>query len=407
MGNTALSIDTQKGNGSPQFEWLLDDLSSAQQRGMFIVVVMHKGIYTNGSHSYDSEVKAMRDRLTPIFSRYGVNIVFSGHDHVYNETYFLDGYGERVAANGKGEHKLSKWSDEVPDLDWGVLYVTLGSLGDKLYNWVDNYYVLTEFGKSIHNPTLKYPTFGKLRYDGTNLYYQGFEVDESGDVAKVVAVHDITRYNGAKEIETWVYILLIVGAVAVMVLNVLLFLYVKKQKRLAPANIYQESEESGNSVATETEIAQLEDALQETPLEVTPITPAQPAEEIFPEAVINDEVKAEIVQPILEWNEGEVKEAEATPKPKKKPAPKKPKTEEVVKEATPVVEIAPVVEEVSPIAEEPAVPEVTLKTESVYEPIKVTPPPVKKPPTKKPVSHKQLVKDTVNKVLADKPKPKK
>ena len=45
----------------------------------------------------------MRIRLEPLFTRYGVNVAFSGHDHIYDRTlpqkgiqYFVSGAGGEV-----------------------------------------------------------------------------------------------------------------------------------------------------------------------------------------------------------------------------------------------------------------------------------------------------------------------
>jgi hypothetical protein len=77
-----------------QLEWLENTLRTSLEQ--WKVVYFHHAIYSNGArHGSDVE---LRIRLEPLFVRYGVNVVFSGHDHLYERlkpqkgvTYFVAG----------------------------------------------------------------------------------------------------------------------------------------------------------------------------------------------------------------------------------------------------------------------------------------------------------------------------
>lgn len=156
-----------------QLSWLLDDLKNTDKK--FKVVVMHKGIYTSGAHSKDTDVVNMRQQLTSVFADNDVCLVLQGHDHTYSETYYLDRNGKALGKNTDG-----KITGE------GTLYVTLGTLGDKFYDYVENDKVPVEYGQSLHDPALSNPTFGRLVYDGNNLYYYGYQYDlDSGNITKL------------------------------------------------------------------------------------------------------------------------------------------------------------------------------------------------------------------------------
>ena len=72
--------------GSPQAQWLENDLAHTTQP--WKVVFFHIPPYSSGSeHGSDQQVRAA---LEPLFIRYGVDLVFNGHDHDY----------ERSVANG-------------------------------------------------------------------------------------------------------------------------------------------------------------------------------------------------------------------------------------------------------------------------------------------------------------------
>ena len=52
----------------------------------FVVVVMHRGIYSSGPHGTDSDLVQARALVSPIFARHKVDLVVTGHDHLYERT---------------------------------------------------------------------------------------------------------------------------------------------------------------------------------------------------------------------------------------------------------------------------------------------------------------------------------
>lgn len=67
--------------GSEQYRWLKETLASAGKEKKFIIVLMHQPIFSISGHY--KEGKPLQGILCPLFERYGVSIVFSGHDHNY------------------------------------------------------------------------------------------------------------------------------------------------------------------------------------------------------------------------------------------------------------------------------------------------------------------------------------
>jgi 3',5'-cyclic AMP phosphodiesterase CpdA len=83
-----VAIDTQQAL-DPQSEegrWLESDLAQAQAAGRFIVPFFHKAIFSLGPHATEPDVVALKPILHPLFERYGVRLVFQGHDHLYYRT---------------------------------------------------------------------------------------------------------------------------------------------------------------------------------------------------------------------------------------------------------------------------------------------------------------------------------
>lgn len=155
---------SSEGLGTAQLEWLKNDLKNTDAKWKF--VLMHKSLYSAGSHAFDSEVVAMRTQLTELFAKYNVNMVFGGHDHTYTTTYLLDG-------NGKIVDKTSK--NGVVYNGKGTLYVTLGTFGTKYYTYKKNDMTTKNFDKTasiLH--TLDTQTFGKVKVEGNTLTYTGY-----------------------------------------------------------------------------------------------------------------------------------------------------------------------------------------------------------------------------------------
>ena len=159
-----------------QYKWLVEDLDGTDKE--YKVIIMHKGLYSAGSHINDTDVIALRKQLTSLFAEKGVALVLQGHDHTYSESYYIDAEGNVVDTDADATTALGGGN--------GVLYIALGTFGDKFYNYVGSDEIPLEFGKELHDPTLTNPTFGKLWYDGENLYYTGYEYDlEKGEIREL------------------------------------------------------------------------------------------------------------------------------------------------------------------------------------------------------------------------------
>jgi len=84
--------------GATQFNWLESSLRDSKAK--WKIAVFHHPIYSSGRHG---SATGLRKRLEPLFTRYHVNLAFSGHDHIYERTkpqqgiqYFVSGAGGKV-----------------------------------------------------------------------------------------------------------------------------------------------------------------------------------------------------------------------------------------------------------------------------------------------------------------------
>ncbi|HMR62836.1 MAG TPA: metallophosphoesterase family protein [Anaerolineae bacterium] len=80
--DSTVSLDeTDSAATDDMFDWLRDDLGQTPQPWQ--IVVLHHPAYSTGLHGSSAQVQA---KLVPIFEAYGVDLVFSGHDHLYQRT---------------------------------------------------------------------------------------------------------------------------------------------------------------------------------------------------------------------------------------------------------------------------------------------------------------------------------
>lgn len=71
-----------------QLRWLKADLSRASKNTDtdWIIVALHRSLYSSGDHSTDGDVINFRTSIGKLLDKYKVDVVLSGHDHVYMRT---------------------------------------------------------------------------------------------------------------------------------------------------------------------------------------------------------------------------------------------------------------------------------------------------------------------------------
>jgi len=88
-----ISLNSETSGDAEQLAWLEADLEYASGAGFpWIIVILHRPLYTSGnglsSHGPDGTARAL---WTPLFDRYGVDLVIAGHNHFHQRSYPLFG----------------------------------------------------------------------------------------------------------------------------------------------------------------------------------------------------------------------------------------------------------------------------------------------------------------------------
>lgn len=169
-----------------QINWMKKDLQASD--ATWKIVVLHKGPYSIGEHFDDDDVKAIRAQIVPLMYEYNVDLVLSGHDHVYVRTDPIigngtvdSGFDTDIVSDNSGISYV--WLD----VD-GAVYITNGAAGVKDYKQDKDG---VEFMKGI-DPTAKaidtqYAMFSAITIENGLLKYKAYSYNNTGKLARVDA----------------------------------------------------------------------------------------------------------------------------------------------------------------------------------------------------------------------------
>ncbi|MDK6493615.1 metallophosphoesterase family protein [Corynebacterium coyleae] len=152
----------------------------------WVIVGIHQAPFSQGTHYTDKDVVELRNSLTPRLSEAGVDLVLSGHDHIYTRTHLMNGADPVIPAGA------SKSGDILIPEDNEVLYVTsTTATGGKYYDFQD------ENGTTHPNVREEYAT--DLAHKSTARWRQDYNpdytsIDISPDSLKLTTYNINTPY---------------------------------------------------------------------------------------------------------------------------------------------------------------------------------------------------------------------
>ncbi|MBI3880418.1 MAG: metallophosphoesterase, partial [Verrucomicrobia bacterium] len=136
------SMTASRATNGPMATWLRLDLQA--NTNQWLIAFWHHPPYTKGSHDSDTETELveMRTNFLPILESYGVDLVLSGHSHVYERSFLLNGHygktnsfdaatmvvngGSGRETNGAGAYAKPRGHSQS---NRGAVYVVAGSSG--------------------------------------------------------------------------------------------------------------------------------------------------------------------------------------------------------------------------------------------------------------------------------------
>ena len=114
-----------------QLKWLGDSLQASKAK--WKIAYFHHPLYNPGKHhGPDLDLRA---QLLPLFQKFGVNVVFSGHEHVYERIQPIDNIYYFVLGNSAKlmKHDFKSADDMAKDFDADQAFMIVEIAGDQLY----------------------------------------------------------------------------------------------------------------------------------------------------------------------------------------------------------------------------------------------------------------------------------
>ncbi len=156
-----------------QYNWAYETAQNADTQ--WKIILMHKSPYSNGPHGEDSDVIAIREQLDQLCATCDIDLVLSGHDHVYNRTPYL-AYGTQQSVQNQtvshGGHNY-----QMAQQPNGTLFLIAGTAGVKNYRQesIDTVPSAVEAGLDQDSPV-----YTGIEVVGDRLYYRAYRVTDQG-----------------------------------------------------------------------------------------------------------------------------------------------------------------------------------------------------------------------------------
>ncbi|HEU5462035.1 MAG TPA: hypothetical protein VFU79_07175 [Nitrososphaeraceae archaeon] len=94
------------------------------------------------------ESEHIKDTFLPLFEKYGIDLVISGHNQYYERTYPMS-YNEVLGLKTKDQDSMSELTEDedsqsIYENTNGIIYLTVGTAGDELQQIKEeeNYFVI-------------------------------------------------------------------------------------------------------------------------------------------------------------------------------------------------------------------------------------------------------------------------
>ncbi len=156
-----------------QLTWLKKDIAKTAQE--WVILSLHKGPYTSGTHANDTEIKALRELFINELDGLGIDLVIQGHDHIMGHTYDLKD-DDLTAQPVFTELLNGKRFDYTMDPE-GVTYMMSGSAGAQFGTQMDtgdlDEYIL-KFARSDGRGEVQ--TFSAITVEDKRIKVESYEI---------------------------------------------------------------------------------------------------------------------------------------------------------------------------------------------------------------------------------------
>ena len=170
------NLNETEGLSDDQIKWLTNDMNASDAQWKF--VMLHKAVYSQGSHYKDDDVCAIREQLQVLMPQLDIDMVFQGHDHVYMRTGSLVNNAHTPYETAYLSNSGKVYKTQVQPT--GTTYVISGTCGVKTY--IQNDVTLTDkyFPRGEKLLSVDYPIFSAVRIEDGILYFDAYSITDKG-----------------------------------------------------------------------------------------------------------------------------------------------------------------------------------------------------------------------------------
>ncbi len=111
----------------------MEEAIAAHPEAKWKIVAMHHAVFGATSHIYEDNNVYFRENLVPVIDELGIDMVLTGHDHVYVRTYLMDGTEPITDPAVYDDETMTS----VTDPDFPVYITANSSTGTKMYDPFD------------------------------------------------------------------------------------------------------------------------------------------------------------------------------------------------------------------------------------------------------------------------------
>ncbi len=173
------ALDEDNALTQEQITWLKRDVKKAADADWHFVM-FHKALYSHGSHYKDKDVIAMRKQLGTLMPELGIDVVLTGHDHVYLRTASLVGNEKADTTYTYLEKDGDIYKAQVQPT--GTTYLISGTAGVKFYKANDNSKTDKYFPRGEKILTLDTPMYSAYEIRDKVLYMKAYTVKDGKTV---------------------------------------------------------------------------------------------------------------------------------------------------------------------------------------------------------------------------------
>lgn len=167
---------------SAQVNWLRNDMRASGAD--WKIVMMHRSLYSAGKNYNKPDTMMMHNRLVPVMDELGIDLVLSGHDHMYFRTKQMK--GDQAQATTYIREVYNGEAIDFAVNPEGASYILPNTAGTKRYPvHTETFQKILDAGEVVTQPGR--PVFAGITIDGDKLIYNAYayDVDDTKELERI------------------------------------------------------------------------------------------------------------------------------------------------------------------------------------------------------------------------------